>query len=161
MILSLPLCVRPSALFHIRINFEKHRCLRGFLEQEDDGPSRGLYVRWARGEQEKANTFAQIVTRTRNRSVWAVLSLTPRGNVVNVSYRPGVLVTTDSAWKLCVLPTNAYTCCARFLHLHLFFPIGRLFFLMDTQCIICEIWVMYLNFIFTSIEYYLDVPISL
>lgn len=53
MILSLPLCIRPSALFHIRINFEKHRCLWGFLEQEIDGPWRGLYLRWTRKGQEK------------------------------------------------------------------------------------------------------------
>lgn len=66
MILSLPLCVRPSALFHIRINFEKHRCLSGFLEQEIDDQSRGLYIRWTRKGQEKANTYAQIVIRTRN-----------------------------------------------------------------------------------------------
>jgi hypothetical protein len=68
-ILSLPLYVRPSALFQIGINFESHRCLWGFLDQGIDGPSRGLYVRWARKGQEKTNTYAQAVIRTRSPSV--------------------------------------------------------------------------------------------
>jgi len=57
----------------------------GFLEQEIDGSSRDLYVRWTRKGQEKANTYAKIVIRNRNPSVWAVLILTQRRNVVNVS----------------------------------------------------------------------------
>lgn len=85
MILFLSLCFRPSALFHVRINFEKHRYLWGFLEHEVDGPPRGLYLRWTRKGQEKANTYAQIVIRIHSPNVWAVLILTPRGNVVKVS----------------------------------------------------------------------------
>jgi hypothetical protein len=42
---SLPLCVRPSALFQIGINFETiDSYLWGFLEQDIDGLSRSLYA---------------------------------------------------------------------------------------------------------------------
>lgn len=141
MILSLSLCVRPSALFHIRINFKKRRCLWSFLEEEIVGPSRGLYVRWTRKGQDKTNTYAQIFIRTRSPNVWALLILTPRGNVVDVSERHGVLMTTSHTWKLCGLPTKrihesriVFTFTSAISH----WPIG---FLNGAQCIVCEMWV--------------------